>query len=337
MSPEFPPGPLPAKPLLWWGLFRLWFWRVVLSRLFVKRARRLQRRPTHPLGVGATGHAVANPGPGVPTNTFFRPGRRLLLSLRHANLAREDDAMLDIRSASLSLVDGNDRLDLPMNTGMVSAFWDTASFLQFVRANLKGKPGLQALLARSPRHRLGATCALVRAPRSFAELAYYAQLTFRWQNRDGDLSLVRYRLVPADGEGQHLLDEADREAPWNHERREGDKRAPDYLRAELVSRLGRGPVRYRLQGQFHPLRPAGDVAYDSAVAWDLPWQPLADVVAEAALLPRQTEALAFNVAHAPESLGFFRPTGPADGNALAYYRAAIYALTQRVRPGPRRD
>ncbi len=337
MTPDFPPGPLPARPLLWFGLLRLWLWLTVLSKLFAKRARRSKRRPTHPLGVGASGHAVANPGPGVPTNPFFRPGRRFAMSLRHANLAREDDAMLDIRSASISLVDGADRLDLPMNTGLVSAFWDTTSFLQFVRANLKGKAGLQALLARSPRHHLGATCALVRAPGSYAELGYYAQLTYRWLDREGELWLVRYRLVPAHSEGSHLLDEVDRKAPWDHERREGENRRADYLRAEYAARLGRAPVPYRLQGQFQKAAPAGDPAYDSAVAWTAPWHALAEVVAESALLPTQTEALAFNIAHCPESLGYFRATRPDDPNALAYYRASIYARTQRIRPGPRRE
>lgn len=331
MTPTFPPGPLPAAPVLWWGRTRLWLWRTAFAQLFSARAKKFNRRPTHPLGVGASGQATVVAQPGFPPHPFFQPGRKFALKLRHANLAREDDACLDIRSATISLVDRDERLDLPMNTGMVSAFWDTTSFVQFVRANLKGKAGLQVLLAQSPRHKLGATSAMVRAPASYTSLAYYAQLTFRWQGNDEIERLVRYRIVPKEGEGTLVLDNTDRENLWDHERRDSEKRPADYLRAEFAARVQKTPARYRLQAQFQESRPAGDVAFDSAVAWDVPWVPVADLQLDSVLPPAETEALRFNIGNSPRSLGFFAPTHPDDGNALAYYRASIYATTQAVR------
>lgn len=331
MTPTFPPGKLPAAPVRWWGQLRLWLWRTAFAQLFSARAKKFKRRPTHPLGVGASGQATVVAQPSFPPHPYFQAGRKFALKLRHANLGREDDACLDIRSATISLVDRDERLDLPMNTGVVSAFWDTSSFVQFVRASLKGKPGLKALLAVSPRHKLGATTAMVRAPASYTGLAYYAQLTFRWQGNDEIERLVRYRIVPATGEGSLILDNTDRENLWDFERRDSEKRPVDYLRAEFAARVGKSPVRYRLQAQFHDARPAGDAAYDSAVAWDVPWVPLADLQLDTPLSPEVTEALGFNIANYPRSLGFFAPTHPDDGNALAYYRASIYGKTQAIR------
>jgi catalase len=89
------------------------------------------------------------------------------------------------------------------------------------------------------------------APESFATTAYFGVNAFLFTDAAGHSRPVRYRFVPLAGE--HYLDEATTKT-----------RSPDYLRTEIVERLGRQPVRFEW---FAQLGQAGDAIDDPSIAW----------------------------------------------------------------------
>lgn len=319
------------------SLLRLFFYRWLIQRVFVQMSRRRKLRGTHSFGVGAAGRVRVVDAPTFPAHSFFVPGREFPLRLRHGTLQFEDAAM-DIRSAALKFSDhhAESPLDLVMNTGPASAFWNVPSFLDFIKAKRTGKEALIAWSIRSPRGRDAAIGALRRAPESFARLSYYAQLVFSFQGADGVPRWVKYRLVPADGRPDSgLPSAADLERPWDQERLPDEARPKHYLAAELTERLARGPVQYRLQLQLHTPQ-AGDSQelLNSAAPWDqakYPWQDLATVTLDRALSAEETERLAFNIGHQPPSLGVLPAKSPEDYNSLGYLRTRIYGAAQRGR------
>lgn len=111
-----------------------------------------QRRPTHKLGVGGLGMATVVSAPQFPSNEFFKPGRSFPVRLRHGNLNLDDDAGSDVRGASLKFADNNDEspLDLVMNTGPVSVFWDIKSLDDLTKSKIKGVEGIEEYVFMDP-------------------------------------------------------------------------------------------------------------------------------------------------------------------------------------------
>jgi hypothetical protein len=316
------------------GRIRLHGWLLLFRTLFVRRARRTRQRPTHATGIAARGEATLVAS-GRPPHDVLAAGRALSATIRHANLRFDDDAAVDIRGAGLRISDG-DRvlLDMPMNTGRVSAFWDTDSFVAFVRASAKGtKEALQLFLDKNPSAWPGTIGGLCRAPESYCGLEYCSQLVYRYRASDGGEWIVRYRLIPQDRDGQGGLVGTDAEQPWESSRLPSEVRPKDYLRKELRERVSRGEARYRFQGQFR--RPGEDPSiYHSGLEWDAadhPWQDIATITLRSMLSDAETAALGLALANNPASLGILEPVGPADYNSLAWYRHRLYPISQRAR------
>lgn len=295
-------------------------------------------RATHKHGVAAAGRLQIVERPAFPEHDFFRPGKTFPVYLRHANLEFEDDATSDIRGGALKLSDDSDRspLDIVMNTGRASAFWNTTVFLDFVRAKMNGKEALAEYGRKYPPAFDAAVDGLRRAPESYATLHYHSQICFHFRARDGATRYVRYRLVPADGSAETGLPlPADRVNPWNQERREGESRAPDYLRDEFHTRLARGPIRYLLQIQLHEAGPADtDEVFNSGAPWaeaTHPWLDLGTVTVDRALTAEQAERLRFNIANQPPSLGVIRAKSYDDYNSIGDLRVRVYRFAQAMR------
>ena len=310
-----------------------------LRAMFGLSAYALKRgRATHTYGVGAAGTLDVAPDTAVPDHDFFRPGRVFPVFLRHANLEFDDDATSDIRSAALKLSDQSDRspLDIVMNTGVVSAFWSTPVFLDFVRAKMRGKAGLQAYGNRYPAAFEAAVDGLRRAPESFSTLRYHSQICFHFHARDGVRRYARYRLAPADGAPETgLPDIEDQLNPWNQERRNGETRAAAYLRDEFRARIAVGPVRYRLQIQLHTaVSGESDEIFNSGARWPedrYPWLDLAIATLDRALPPEQTERLRFNIGNQPPSLGVIHARSYDDYNSIGDLRVRVYRFAQTMR------
>ena len=88
-------------------------------------------------------------------------------------------------------------------------------------------------------------------PVSFANSSYFGIHTFKFIDRDGKVTLVRWRFVPQDGE-KRLTDEELKSAPAN------------FLEAALIERTKQGPVKWDMIVTLgHP----GDAENNPTVAW----------------------------------------------------------------------
>jgi catalase len=131
-------------------------------------------------------------------------------------------------------------------------------FVKFTRAAKRlpviNQPGPRfALYLATHREALPAVRAFLslKPPASYARIRYNALHAYRWVNADGDERHVRYSWLPEAGEATVSGAEAKRAGR-------------DYLREELVERLGREPVRFRLQVQ---LAGEGDPVADPTAVW----------------------------------------------------------------------
>jgi catalase len=133
------------------------------------------------------------------------------------------------------------------------------NFLAFLRAQLPdpitGKPAPDAVPRFLESH--PATRAFLErlmqkpVPASYGRASYYAEHAFSFTAADGTSRFGRYRWTPEAGEAYLSPDEA-------------STRSPNFLRAELETRLRNGPVVFRLLLQ---LAERGDPTDDIAALW----------------------------------------------------------------------
>lgn len=89
------------------------------------------------------------------------------------------------------------------------------------------------------------------APESYATLTYFGVNTFKFTNAKGDATFGRYQLQPMAGE--HFLS-----------KEQLATMGPDYLTTEIIQRVRRGPVNFKLLLQ---LAAQGDKIDDPSIAW----------------------------------------------------------------------
>jgi catalase len=129
-------------------------------------------------------------------------------------------------------------------------------FLEFLRAlaatdmtHFSGSP-LEAFLGSHP-----AALAFVQAPKpapaSFATETYFGVTAMRFINAEGAARYGRYRIVP--DAGNDHLDEAATKA-----------KSANYLFDEIVERLGKGSVGFKILAQ---IAKEGDIVDDATVQW----------------------------------------------------------------------
>ena len=120
-----------------------------------------------------------------------------------------------------------------------------------------GKPNpkaLQAFVATHPDNRGQAAFLAGHNPSpSYAAIAYYGIHTFKFVNREGLITLVRWRFVPQDGE-KALTDAELANAPR------------DFLERALIERTKQGPARWDM---LLTIGEAGDPDDDPTLAWPM--------------------------------------------------------------------
>jgi len=129
-------------------------------------------------------------------------------------------------------------------------------FLEFLNASIASPPGtasptpVEKFIAAHP-----ATEKFVKAPKphpaSFANETYFGVLAFKFTNADGVERYGRYRFVPTAGV-KHLSDD------------EAKAKGPDFLMSEIVERLKKEKVSFKLMLQ---LAESGDEHDDATVRW----------------------------------------------------------------------
>jgi catalase len=176
--------------------------------------------------------------------------------------------------------------------------------------NLAGTP-LEAFLGSHPKA-LAFVQAPKPAPSSFARESYFGVTAMKFTNKDGVSRFGRYRIIPEAG-NDHLDDAATA------------AKGPDYLMAEIVERVGKGPVKFKIMVQ---IANDGDVVDDATIHWpedrkvlELGTLTLTAPVADSALEQKQI---------------IFDPIPRVDGiepsdDPLLELRAAIYLISGRRR------
>ena len=154
----------------------------------------------------------------------------------------EPDYAPDVRGLAVKIyVPDGSRTDIVAQSAPRFPVPDPTGFVELLRA---AKPGpamawkLPLFLARNPRaaRDLPQNFAALRPPVSYATCRYFAIHAYRWVDAKGGATYVRYTLVPEAGEA--------RLTPF-----EARRRGRDYLRDEMLERVGREPVRFRLELQ----------------------------------------------------------------------------------------
>lgn len=349
MRGEFDPGDVQRFNNAWTPL-DLW-----AGPLMAWSVLRTGRRSSHLVGVGAAGHFhpspalcnpegeapedEASPQQEVPSNAFFTRVQRPV-QVRFANLTQLDDASLDVRGCGIKFSKHaiDSEFDLVMNTGSFCPADSIVAFAKFVLSKFLPQKLVEKGTRANPIAREGGVAGLRRAPDSYSALKYYGQLVRHWSDLEGRRHLVRYRVIPdqeATPQESGLPSLADAGQIWCRERAPSETRPSDYLRQELKERLAEGPIRLRLQAQFHQLAPGDSQEwYNPAVDWDEathPWRTLGDLVLDRALSDEECEVLQICPANHPECLGVPSSTGPFGYTSLAESEVRVVGTLSRLR------
>ncbi len=304
-----------------WGAVAVIGWRSFRSRL----------RMSHKNGILAAGRVRIVDAPAFPEHDFFRPGAEFPCRLRHASISYLDDAMLVVRAASLKFADTRyeSPLDLLMNNGQTSFFWDVTSFMGFGSVTNQGRdPHFVKWMEDYPLTRKSLLESVRRDPSTFAQLYYYSQSPFEFRARDGRPRFVKFHLIPEDRGKEDGLPNWGEE-PWNTGWTQGllpgETRGRNYLKDEYRERVARGPVTYHLQLQLHEQRPEDtrDTLLSCMVVWDEathPWMDLATVTIDRTLPYDEEERTLFTLGNLPPSMGITPALSVDDPASLNYLR-----------------
>jgi catalase len=115
---------------------------------------------------------------------------------------------------------------------------DPEKVVPFIEAHPEALPAIQAALGAEP-------------PASYATRRYNGIHAFRWTNADGESRWVRYSWMPEAGEESVSFEEA-------------KERGDDFLRPEILERVEKAPVAFRLVIQ---IAEEGDPIDDATAAW----------------------------------------------------------------------
>ena len=123
-----------------WDTILFFFYLIGASLLFMLAAFKNKGRATHKYGVGGAGTLKVVERQEFPEHEFWEPGKVFPLQIRHGTVTFEDDAAMDLRSASLKLSDQPEKspLDIIMNTGP-RTFRDIIEFWNFTLASISDR------------------------------------------------------------------------------------------------------------------------------------------------------------------------------------------------------
>jgi catalase len=277
-------------------------------------------RPVHAKGIVCNGTFVATPEARTISRAAHLQGSPIKATIRFSNGngdPKGHDGLPDVRGLAVKFLlhDGGktDLLGITVEGFLAST---AADFLSFLQANLPdpatGKPGPDAVPRYFKSHPTGygfiSRLMQRPVPASYAQATYFANNAFRFIAGDGSSRFGRYRWIPEAGEAFLTAEE-------------GGKRDPNFLLAELTSRLSQGPVAFRLHLQ---VAKEGDPTGDVTVLWSAD-RPLVE-------LGRLTIDAISPTSAADEKSLIFDPTNLTDGIELSddpipRSRSAAYSVS----------
>jgi hypothetical protein len=297
----------------------------------------MRRRMSHNCGVLAAGKLRVVQNPNFPPHDFFTPGREMKCRIRHAPVSYDDDTVIQVRSASLKFADTDfeSPLDIEMNTGKISLFWSARNFFEFTGGRAEEPLPYRRYYDKYPRGLLAAKDGIRRLPSSFAELHYHTQTVQYFIGIDGVQRYVKFRLIPFDDIPETgIIPPAELENFWSEKRDPRETRSRSYLKREYADRVGKGPIKYRLQLQLHTPGPDDtDEIFNCNVEWDEATHPYMDVAVveiERMLSLEDERNAIFSLRHCPHSLALVPAKDRDDYNSINYLRAKA-DLAKKVR------
>ena len=324
-------------------LFDLYF--AGTTALFSLGAFQKKGRTTHQYGVGGAGTLKIVDNPQFPGHEFFQPGKVFPVQIRHGSVRAEDDASMDLRSASIRFAEPGEEspLDILMNTGP-RTFRHLAEFWNFTLASTGNQErkdpnvpvGTEAYCLKEPIFREILAEGMRRAPDTFTQMYYHSKLVNYFKAKDGILRYVKYRLIPEDrGAETGLPTPEQREKPWDKQRLPNETRPKDYLRKEYVERLSGKAAVYHLQLRLHEdMEGDKHEIFTQESQWSeetSPWLDLATVTIDRALSFEETEKLSFDIGRQPSSLGAVPGYTAHDPNSINATRLRVYSIAKAMR------
>ncbi|MGI8853834.1 MAG: catalase family peroxidase [Methyloceanibacter sp.] len=194
-----------------------------------------------------------------------------------------------------------------------------ALFLELLQAIASGDPEKpKAFFGAHPEStRQGAWLNARPVPASYAGVNYFGVHTFTLTNADGEQKIVKLKVIPKAGE-EGLTDE------------EAEAKGPTFLEAELMERLGKGPVAFDLVAI---LGQDGDNTDDPTVIWEEEGRtkaPLGMIEIDALAPNEKCNAITFLPGNLPEGTA-----GPANDPIFAMRSPAyLVSFSRRTVPAP---
>jgi catalase len=216
-------------------------------------------RALHAKGMVCRGTFTPAPAAGRLTRASLLRGGPFDATIRFSNGGgnpEDPDYAPDVRGMAVKLYGPDGRWDVSAQSVPRIPTPTVDAFLELLQATEPGPPLLWRLpffALRNPAAaaRLPGNLKALKPPAGYATIRYYAIHAFRWIDADGRGRFVRYRWRPEAGEERLGL-------------REAKDRGRDYLQDDLVTRLGRGPVRFTLEVQ---VAREGDPTDDPTAQW----------------------------------------------------------------------
>ncbi len=317
----------------------LYLYTFAFMLMFALRSIWNRGRGTHTLGVGGKGTFTVIDKPEFPLSPFFKPGATLSIQIRHATALRKDEAEKDFRSISLKFSTDSFKspLDLIMNTGKVQGFWHAANFMKGAIGGALGVDGRRWYIENNPPAFENVQAGNRRSPDSYANLHYYAALTFDYITASNEKLLCRFRIIPSGpGSESGIPIGDDFDQPWAEKRLAGETRPANYLRREYQRRIASGiKTEYRLQIQIHkPDKDDGNDIYNIGREWDEathPWMDVGMFKITSAMNVEEAERLRFRVNHLPPSIKIPKAESAVDYRSIGWMRVQVYPVEQAVR------
>ena len=277
-------------------------------------------RALHAKGVICSGTFTATPAARRLTRAAHMSGKPVPATVRFSNGGGDPavpDYVPDVRGLAVSfrLPEGS-RADILAQTLPHFPFKDQEGFLAALAIS---KPSLGALV-RFPGFALRYPRAAAKLPEaqrimgrraSFAARSYHAFHAYRWIDGGGGERFVRYRWLPT-------VEEPDLS------KQEARRRGRDYLFDELDERLGRGPVRMRLEVQ---IAAPGDDPDDPSQEWPEDRErALAGTLEVTGLDPGADDGIVFDPMRVVDGI-------EPSGDPVLRFRPQVYTLSHARRTG----
>ncbi len=221
------------------------------------------RRAAHAKGTLCAGTFRATPAAARITRAGHMQGEPVRATVRFSNGGGDPgapDYATEGRGMAVKLyLDDGTRTDMVALTLPVFFARTPEDFFEFTRARkpdpATGQPDMQRLgkwLGDHPEAGPAIQAAVTAPPpASYAQCEYNGLHAFRYVNADGEGRFVRFRWEPESGVATLSPEEA-------------RERGPDYLQEEILERVGREPVSFRLSVALAEL---GDPVDDPTEAW----------------------------------------------------------------------